>query len=364
MHIVTRGLVLREVAYKEADKILTVLTEEGGKRTVKARGCRRKGSRLAAAAQLLVWSEMTLFAYRDHFNMNEATPLEQFWGVRSDMDKLALASYFAETMEAVALEGRPDPGLLSLILNSLYALDKLQKPLPLVKAAYELRLLCLAGSEPRLAACAGCGAAQPEEPRLTGQVTPEDSLEDVMEKLCTAHADALGQTMRLLEPGSVRAAVDLFQTARSVRCMGQGGSMIMASEAAHLFSTVSDKFVSVQDSHLQAITAALLGPEDVIWFFSYSGSTRDILDLMELARARKCRLVLVTHYPKSPGAALADVVIQCGASEGPLQLGSVPARMAQLYLIDVLFHEYCRRDMAATERNRAQVAQALARKHI
>ena len=167
MHIVTRGLVLREVAYKEADKILTVLTEEGGKRTVKARGCRRKGSRLAAAAQLLVWSEMTLFAYRDHLNMNEATPLEQFWGVRSDMDKLALASYFAETMEAVALEGRPDPGLLSLILNSLYALDKLQKPLPLVKAAYELRLLCLAGYEPMLDACAVCGAAQPEEPRLS-----------------------------------------------------------------------------------------------------------------------------------------------------------------------------------------------------
>ena len=59
MHINTQGLVLREVNYKEADKILTVLTAEGGKRTVKARGCRRKGSRLAACAQLLVYSEMT-----------------------------------------------------------------------------------------------------------------------------------------------------------------------------------------------------------------------------------------------------------------------------------------------------------------
>ena len=56
MHISTQGLVLREVNYKESDKLLTVLTAEGGKRTVKARGCRRKGSPLAAAAQLLVYS--------------------------------------------------------------------------------------------------------------------------------------------------------------------------------------------------------------------------------------------------------------------------------------------------------------------
>ena len=65
MHIVTQGLVLRETNYKETDKILTVLTREGGKRTVKARGCRRRNSPLAASAQLLVWSDMTLFEYRD-----------------------------------------------------------------------------------------------------------------------------------------------------------------------------------------------------------------------------------------------------------------------------------------------------------
>ena len=162
MHIVTQGLVLRETNYKEADKILTVLTREGGKRTVKARGCRRRDSRVAASAQLLVYSEMTLFEYRDFWSMDEASSLEQFWGVRADVEKLALASYFAEVMEAVAEEGRSDPALLSLILNSLYALDKLQKPLPLVKAAFELRLMCLAGYEPLLDACAVCGVPAPE----------------------------------------------------------------------------------------------------------------------------------------------------------------------------------------------------------
>ena len=166
MHIVTQGLVLREVSYKESDKILTVLTRDGGKRTVKARGCRKKNSPLAAAAQLLVYSEMTLFEYRDFWSMDEAESREQFWGVKGDVEKLALGSYFAETMESVAEEDRDGSAMLSLILNSLYALDKLNKPQALVKAAYELKLMSLAGYEPMLDACAVCGAPSQEEPRL------------------------------------------------------------------------------------------------------------------------------------------------------------------------------------------------------
>ena len=166
MHINTRGLVLRETNYKEGDKILTVLTQDEGKRTVKARGCRRRGSRLAAAAQLLVYSEMTLFSYRDHYTLDQAESLEQFRGVRSDVVLLALSSYFAEVTEAVAVEGRGDGALLSLILNAMYALDKLGKPPALVKAAFELRLMCLAGYEPLLDACALCGLPQPRQPRL------------------------------------------------------------------------------------------------------------------------------------------------------------------------------------------------------
>lgn len=47
-----------------------------------------------------------------------------------------------------------DPAILSLILNSLYALDKLNKPLGLVKSAFELKLMALSGYEPLLDACA------------------------------------------------------------------------------------------------------------------------------------------------------------------------------------------------------------------
>ena len=166
MRLTTQGIVLREVNYKEADKILTVLTRDFGKKTVKARGCRRKNSRLTAGTQLLVYSELTLQERGEFLTLSEADPQEQFWSVREDLELLALASYFAELLESTSQEGEDAADLLSLLLNSLYALDTLKKPKELVKAAFELRLMTLTGYEPLLDGCTVCGLPEPEEPRL------------------------------------------------------------------------------------------------------------------------------------------------------------------------------------------------------
>lgn len=197
-----------------------------------------------------------------------------------------------------------------------------------------------------------------------GEVGPEDSVLVMGEKLLHTNTSVMSQTLGLLNPETLGRAADLLCGARQVYCMGQGGSMILAMEAAHLFSTCWPHYHAVQGSHIQAITAALLGEEDVLLFFSYSGSTRDILDLMQVARERRCKIILVTRFPKSPGAALADVVLQCGSDEGPLQIGTVPARISQLFLVDILFNEVCRRNLPEAMQNRERTASALAAKHI
>ena len=74
--------------------------------------------------------------------------------------------------------------------------------------------------------------------------------------------------------------------------------------------------------------------------------------------------MLVTRFPNSPGAELADLVLQCGANESPLQSGSVAARIAQMYLLDVLFSEYTRRNMEKARDSRARIAQSLKTKHL
>lgn len=162
----TKGLILREVRYKEADRILTILTESEGKITAKARGALRRSSRTAAATQQLTWSELTLFGNRGKWTVNEGSVIEGFDGLREDIASLALGSFFSECLDAFGAEEEPDPALLQLGLNSLYALShKLRDPL-LIKAAFELRLMTLTGFQPNVDACVFCGKTEPEDPCL------------------------------------------------------------------------------------------------------------------------------------------------------------------------------------------------------
>ena len=165
-YIVDRGLVLRETETKETDKILTLLTWEQGKIAVIARGARRKNCKFAAAAQPLAYSEWTLYQRKDWHYASDASTLDLFDGLRGDLAALALGCYMAELTEAVCPEDVPAPELLRHLLNGLYALSALGKAPALVKPAFELKLLCLAGYEPLADACAVCGRENPEEPVL------------------------------------------------------------------------------------------------------------------------------------------------------------------------------------------------------
>ena len=157
MYVNTTGLVLRETAYKDSSKILTVLTSSEGKLTVNARGALRRNSKFAAVTQLLVFSEMTLYSSRDRWTLTEARSIEQFAGLRDDLTLLALGAYFAELTEAVADEDSPNPELLPLTLNALYALSEKIKTPEQVKPAYELRLMAGSGFAPLIGHCVACG---------------------------------------------------------------------------------------------------------------------------------------------------------------------------------------------------------------
>ena len=168
MYLTTKALVLRVTDYNDRDSLLTLLTDEYGKLTVKARGLRRKNSPLIAPCQLLAYAEFTLFENRGYYIVNEAVSIELFQGLRRGLTRLSLGTYFAQAAEVMAQEDLPNPELLSLVLNCLYALTGLGRSEEQVKAVFEMRAACIAGYEPDLGGCHVCGSQENMLFDLTG----------------------------------------------------------------------------------------------------------------------------------------------------------------------------------------------------
>ena len=195
-------------------------------------------------------------------------------------------------------------------------------------------------------------------------IASEDSLNTIFQKIHKASVLSLNETLELLNEDAINKAVDLLVQADRVFCFGNGGSMVMAMEAWARFSTATSRFVHVSDSHMQIMNTALATSRDVLLVFSYSGSTKDMEDTLQIAREHGVSIILVTHYPNSRADQFADVVLLCGYNEGPLQSGSIPAKVGQLLLIDCLFYGFWRRNPEASAAARSATAEAVARKML
>ena len=183
---------------------------------------------------------------------------------------------------------------------------------------------------------------------LYSSILPDDSIEQKCRKLCNVSTDALHQTLSELDVDIIDKVVDMLSRAGSVYCFGQGNSSIVAEDAWGRFSCVSPKFHYIANANLQATTAELLGKNDVVLYFSFSGAVRELTEMGKILQNREAKLILVTRLPNSPGAQYADLLLICGANEAPQQQGSIAAKIGQLFIVDVLFHEYCARNRVAS----------------
>ena len=153
-----KGIVLRAAPFKERSAVLTLLTAEHGKMSVVAQGV-RKVKKSGLFAQPFSYSEFVLSKSKGLPICRSADLKEAFYGLREDMDRLALGQYLLETSLLVGEEVNDGKDFLKLLLNSLYLLSEKESGIPpeVVKVVYELKFayLCGYGVEPQ--SCIDCG---------------------------------------------------------------------------------------------------------------------------------------------------------------------------------------------------------------
>ncbi len=157
MQTTVKGLIIREQTIGESDRLVTLLSDEFGLIRAFVRRAQNYKNNNLSATSLFAYGEFKLYRGKDAYVIDNASPIEMFFELRQDIERLSLAQYFAQLTYYLGSEEQPSHEMLRLILNALHLLCKGNKNTRLLKAALELRMLCLGGYMPDLLACYRCG---------------------------------------------------------------------------------------------------------------------------------------------------------------------------------------------------------------
>lgn len=186
---------------------------------------------------------------------------------------------------------------------------------------------------------------------LHQELSPDDSISTIMQKVFRTSIQALEETLSILDPAEVDRAARMFHEAGVRDFYGLGGSAQIARDAAHKFLRIGVRANVQDDAHMMAMSASLLRPGDVVAAFSHSGETDAVIEAVAIAKAAGASVVVVTNHGGSTLGQLGDVTLCSTAQGSPLTGENAAARIAQLNILDVVFVAVAQRDAAAAESN-------------
>lgn len=164
-----------------------------------------------------------------------------------------------------------------------------------------------------------------------------DDLETVKRKVFAVTRQALEDSMPALDSGSLQAARDALIQARRVVVIAFGGSASVAHDLVHKLLKLGMVASLQTDSHMQAMSAAVLSPGDLLLAISHSGNSRDIVEALAMARQRRVTTILITGFQHSPAAKEAQITICTPCRETQFQTDAMTSRIVQLAVIDTLY---------------------------
>lgn len=154
-----KGIIISENNMNDFDKMVTILTPNG-KIGCSAKGARKSKSMLLAGTQFLCFGEYLLFKGNNTYTMNSCEPIEVFYNIRNDLDKLMEATEITKIINDVTDENQNTYNILKLFLNTLYMISEKEKDLKLVSAIFKIRLMKILGFSPEVDRCVNCNETE------------------------------------------------------------------------------------------------------------------------------------------------------------------------------------------------------------
>ena len=176
-----------------------------------------------------------------------------------------------------------------------------------------------------------------------GEISLRDSISEMANKVLKDTLSSIQESFSLLDMKEVGRAIDAMSKAKRILFFGVGASMLTAMKAMNKFHRIEPKVYCSEMVSQQLMSAATMEKGDAAIIFSYSGATRDIVEIAKLAKESGATVISITRFQKSALTEYTDTLLLCGANVGSLQQGSTSAEISQLFLVDIMYTEYYRR---------------------
>ncbi|HEX7022367.1 MAG TPA: MurR/RpiR family transcriptional regulator [Trueperaceae bacterium] len=169
------------------------------------------------------------------------------------------------------------------------------------------------------------------------EVEVDEGMDSIAAKVYAANSQALSDSFHILDTKALDQAVEAMAHARRISVFGQGLNAATAVDLHYNLSKLGLNCGVYIDPYMQAIAAATATPDDVVIGISHTGSNRDLIESIAIAKQHGARAIALTNHMGSPITRISDISLFTAPKEIVFRGEPLTSRLSALYLVDVLF---------------------------
>ena len=182
-------------------------------------------------------------------------------------------------------------------------------------------------------------AQEKDKKVIAPTITEEDDCYKIFEKVCNDAYMSLERTKKTLSAEAMTRAAKTISESSRIVLIGLGASASVAEDASNKFLRAGCNSAAYADTHMQAIAVSQLKEGDALIGISQSGSSKDIVEAMKIARKRGATTISITSKERSPIARQSDILLLTDTEETRHSTLGLNSHMSRLVVIDALCYK-------------------------
>lgn len=168
-------------------------------------------------------------------------------------------------------------------------------------------------------------------------INRNDSHHEIINKVFSSSMKTLEESLQIIDEKQFSIAVEAILKAKRIEFYGLGTSSTLAQDAYYRFMRIGLPVYAAVDPHISRVSASTMDSTCLAIGISYKGSTKDIVETLEIAKSKGAKTMCITCFFQSPITKVSDIQIIMPTSEAKIMREAISSRIAQIAIIDSLY---------------------------